>query len=194
MHAIKRRLTDLSLELAEDVKTLRVLVNDAWKACIMEYFQVVTMRLVDPQYSHEYFTSSLHDSIEFQKFSQELNDNKEFRNRQIWRAWTYIRPLVVKYINENKDGRIGHLDKGRRHSVWHNLGLVFGRLPRAISERDRPDRYVTEQEWRQLSPRLINGLLDEVIVMCGYQEKRKGDWKYADVFATNPQRLISLLA
>ena len=91
MAGLIRRWSEHSRELEPQVNILKALVRHAWKLCIIEYFQVVAMRLVDPQYSQYYFNSAIHDSVEFQKFSEELN-GKEFQNRQIWRAWTYIRP------------------------------------------------------------------------------------------------------
>jgi len=189
MAKLIRRWSDLSRELAPEVETLKGLVRTAWKICIMEYFQVVAMRLVDPQYSHCYFSSAIHDSVEFQKFSEELN-SVGFRNRQVWRAWTYIRPLVVKYIG--RDDNIDRLDKGRATSVLYIVSLSLGRFPKAASEKDRPKRKVTLKQWTQIPPTLLNGLLDEAITVCGYQEQQK-EWKYDDVFGANPQRLEQLL-
>ena len=194
MQAVRRTFSELSnrsKELAPEVDVLRGLVKDAWKNCIVEYFQVVAMRVVDPQYSYFYFNATLHDSVEFTKFCKELN-NEEFQNRQIWRAWTYIRPLVVKYVGE-QTGEVERLDRGLNHATWFRFDLILRGFPEATFEKERPNRKVTEEQWDQTSE-LLNELLDEAILLCGYKKENESNWVYKDVFTDNPQRLNSILA
>src|SRR5947207_10393464 len=121
----------LSWNHSADVYALREIVQEAWIACLQEYLQIVTMRLVDAQYSRQFFNSTFHDSYEFYYFAQELNDPK-FSNSQVWRAWRYIRPLVTKYVPESEDkllGTIRDLDHGYDcdlFAILFRLSLILG--------------------------------------------------------------------
>ena len=128
-----------SFDHAEDVDDLRHVVRDAWTACLHEYLQVITMRLVDPQYSQRFFNSTFHDIYEFYFFSKEL-DTKSMGNWQVWRAWRYIRPLVVKYVlksDKEKQEIIKRLDHGYACDVFalcFRCSLILGRPPKAAAD------------------------------------------------------------
>jgi hypothetical protein len=179
-----------NMPLAPEVDDLNAVTLEAWKACILEYIRVVAVRVIEPQHSHSYFNSALHDSVEFKKFSGGLETG--FSNRQVWRAWTYIRPLVVKYLSETHDTVI-KLDKGRANSWVHKLNWVLGNLPKAASE-EKPALAITEAQWNRIPASCLNGILDEAILICGYVEETKEGWVYSDVFGKKPRRLTSLLA
>src|SRR5271169_3065783 len=50
-------MSDASRQLADDVQALRRIVAEAWLQCMSEYFQLITLRLVDPKYSRDYIDS-----------------------------------------------------------------------------------------------------------------------------------------
>lgn len=187
-------MSDASRQLADDVKALRGVVAEAWSQCMWEYFQLVTLRLIDPKYSRDYIDSCLSDSVEFNNFSRQLNSD-EFRNRQVWRAWHYIRELVIKYHQTSDDKRIARLDKGAKESTRFKFTQYLGgSLPKAQSERGRPQRKVRPEEWNRLPQPSLNALLDEAVEMCGYEVQEREDWKYEQVFSANSQRLMGILA
>jgi hypothetical protein len=184
-------MSDASRQLADDVQALRRIVNEAWFQCLSEYFQLVTLRLIDPKYSRDYIDSCLSDAVEFNNFTRQL-DSHEFRNRQVWRAWHYIRELVVKY--QDSDGEtIARLDKGARESTRFKFIQCFGgNLPKAHSERGRPKRKLTPGEWNRLPKKSVNIMLDEAIEMCGCEVPVRKDWNYDDVFSNQPQRIMEI--
>jgi hypothetical protein len=189
-NVLKRKQTQQSCDLAPAVEDLKDLTLEAWKACIKTYIRVAAVRVIEPQHSHSYFKSALHDSVEFKKFWDQFETG--FSNRQVWRAWTYIRPLVVKYLGET-EGKVVKLDKGCANSWLHKLNFVLGKLPKAASD-EKPALDISEAQWNRIPAICLNGILDEAVLICGYVEETKKDWAYSDVFAANPQRLISLLA
>ena len=57
-------------------------------------------KLIDEQYTLDYLNPALHDAIIFRNFFDDLSSS-DFRNRQVWQAWYYIHPLIVKYMESN---------------------------------------------------------------------------------------------
>jgi hypothetical protein len=181
---------DDQLQQAANVKILVDIVYDAWCRCIWDYFQLVTLRLVDPLSAQSYIESCLHDSVEFNNFTHQLT-SQEFRNTQVWRAWNYIRELITKY--KPGDPRIQRLDKGARESKRYKLGKFLAGSPlRATILMDRPDRIVTLSEWNRFPQHSLNALLDEATEMCGREVLERMNWEYTDVFADQSPRLTAI--
>lgn len=181
-------------QLQQDVyvKILVSIVRDAWCRCIWDYFQLVTLRLVDPHSAQSYIDSCLNDSVEFNNFTRQLT-SLEFRNTQVWRAWCYIRELVTKY--KPGDPRIEMLDKGSRDSIRYKLEkFLAGSPPRAKVLMERPDRTVTPSEWNRFPQHSLNALLDEATEMCGREVLERKKWEYTDVFADRSPRLTAIFA
>lgn len=174
------------------VNLLRGIVADAWARCILDYFQLVTLRLVDQYSAQSYIDSCLNDSAEFNNFTRQLL-GPEFRPKQVWRAWGYIRELVIKY--RPGDMKINVLDAGTRESVRFKLSqFLSGNPPKATVLMDRPERTVTETEWNRLPQRSLNSLFAEATEMCGREVVDQSDWKYTDVFVEQSPRLQAIFA
>ena len=168
------------------------IVAEAWSRCIRDYFQLVTLRLVDPHFAQSYIESCLNDSAEFNNLTRQLTSS-ELGNTQVWRAWYYVRELVIKYRPD--DIRIGRLDKGARESTRFKWGqFLTGSPPKATILMERPERKVTWEEWDKLPQRSLNDLLDEATEMCGREVLERKNWNYADVFAEQSDRLRAIFA
>lgn len=194
MQRVLRSLTNLSDEsprLVQTVKMLRGVVSEAFIQCISDYIRLVTLRVLDPYYSRDYIKACLRDTVQFKDFFSQI-DSSEFNKRYVWRAWHYIRELVVKYLGE-KDGQIALLDKRESESTWFQFTKFLRRYPQAAAGKGRPTRVVTEEDWGRIPQYSRNDLVDHAILMHGYEEQNKKDWGYNDVFAPNPQRLLSAL-
>jgi hypothetical protein len=184
-------LSDQSQELAEEVERLKKVVAAASAACAWEYFELVTLRALDPLYARNYVDSCQNDLVEFNNFSRQLH-GPNFKNRYVYRAWYYIKALVVKYTPPG-DGMIERLEGGAKASIRFRLSQFLGSPPKAASKGDRPERKVTEDEWNSLPQTSLNQLLDRAVEMCGYELREDGDWTYADVFDHRSQRLHAIL-
>ena len=186
-----RSLTEMSRSLEGDVDVLKELVRDAWDGCVFEYFQLITIRLIDPKYSQKYTPSALHDAVVINNLSKELS-GPDFRNRQVWRAWHYIRAMVVKYVDES-DGRIQQMDRAAAESIHFKITRLLSKPPQATSDKDRPMRTVSEEQWKSLPQESLNLALDEATELCGYQKRNKFmEWRYNHIFGHNsPNRIIS---
>jgi hypothetical protein len=181
-----RSLTEMSRALEGDVDVLKDLVREAWGACILEYFRLITIRLMDPKYSQKYTHSTLHDVVVINNLSKELN-GPDFRNRQVWRAWHYIRAMVVKYVDEF-DGRVQQMDQATANSIHFKITRLVSKPPQATSDKERPMRKVSEDEWMSLPQESLNLALDEATGLCGYQERNKDmEWRYFDIFWRNSE-------
>lgn len=175
MDLIRRISGDMRRDLAKDVTSLKELVKEAWRTCTVEYFQLIIKRLVNPTEPQEFTKSVLHDLVVFKTFSEELLANT-FRNRQVWRAWHYIRELVVKYIpkiGDKLDSRIIALDNGLDDSVRFKLTTSLATPPRAAPERTkRPDSKITEGQWNGIPNNSLKKLLDEASrEICGRERE-----------------------
>ena len=178
--------------LADDVKSLRGLVSEAWAQCIWDYLQLVTLRLVDPNYPRQNINQCLSDSVEFNNFSQQLN-GPDFRNRQVWRAWFYIQDLVIKYLPQG-DGRIARMEQGTAECTWFNFTQFIGWSGlKATSKHLRPKIELSVSDWKTLPQTSLNNLLDQATENCGYEIGKREDWRYDDVFNFNSPRLTKLL-
>jgi hypothetical protein len=178
--------------LVNDVKALRDLVSEAWAQCIWDYLQLVTKRLVNRTYPRHHINQCLSDSVEFNNFSQQLN-GPEFRNRQVWRAWFYIRELVMKYLPKD-DGRIVRMEQGTVECTWFNFTqFIGGSGLKATSKHPRPSIEVSLADWNTLPQTSLNNLLDQAVENCGYEIGEREDWTREDVFNFNSQRLTKLL-
>ena len=176
-----------SLDLQPDVHVLTDCVKKAWAKCTFEYFQLMPMKLVDEQYTLDYLNPTLHDAIIFRNFFDDLNSS-DFRNRQVWQAWHYIRPLVVKYLDSND--QITHLDHRASTSIVFFFSRWLGGNRRARSKRDKPpDRKVTPDEWENVPAGPLNQLLNQAAEICGYQQEQR-IWEYKDVFPDDSHRIL----
>jgi hypothetical protein len=184
-------LSDESSQLVSYVKALRGVASEALYQCISDYILIVTLRVIDPHYSQKYIRACLRDGVEFKNFFSQI-DSPRFRSRHVWRAWHYIRELVVKYIGEG-DSQVKLLDTGAKESTRFQVTKFIGGLTQAEAGIGRPTRKVTKEEWRNIPQNSRNELVDRAIQMHGYEEQNKKDWGYDDVFASNPQRLLAIL-
>jgi hypothetical protein len=174
-------------DLGDDVAHLKELVKEASGACTIEYFQLIAMLCVNKKYSEQYTKSVLHDLVVFNGFSEELH-SLAFRNRHVWRAWYYIRDLVVKYVDENHS--VVRLDAGRADSIWFSLTTAWRMPPKAESKEGRP-RKVTKLEWDKISKTSLNLLLNEACKeICGIDGRK--EWRYEDLFDENPISIQAL--
>lgn len=184
-------MNDQIQEIA-DVTDLLGIVTDARSRCIWDYFQLVTLRLVDPHFAQSYIESCLNDSVEFNNLIRQLKDT-ELRHTHVWRAWYYIRELVIKY--RPQDIRIGRLDKGERESTRFKWGkFLAGSPPKATILMERPERIVTWSEWHKVPQYSLNALLDEATERCGRDVLVRKNWEYTDVFAEHSPRLKAIFA
>ena len=161
------------------VDTLKVLVTEAWTRCLWEYVQLAILRLVDPQYSQKFIANCLNDYVEFNNFMRQLNDDR-FRSRRVYRAWYYIRPLVMKYLPEGTEEIYKDLDKVLPGPCF--LKLVGG-LPKATPKKERPEKMLSKEQWNTLSRETRNRVLNDVVEKCGYKKVCR-DWEYEDVFVS----------
>jgi hypothetical protein len=168
-------------KLSEQERILRAVVNDAWTQCTWEYFQLATLRLVDPNYSRKYIKNCLNDSVEFNNFVRQLDDTS-FRPRQVYRAWHYVRALVVKYTPESEQHTYKTLDDGAKQSAIFTLVKLIGDLPQAEPKKGRPERKLSAEEWDTLAVSTRNRLLNDAVQNCGYERAELNDWAYCDVF------------
>src|SRR5204862_4010957 len=109
-------------QLCQYVEDLKDLVNDAWIRCLQDYFQLVTVRLMNPAKTQSYIDSCLNDSVEFNTLTRQVY-RTDFQNKQVWRAWHYIRELVIKYRRET-DIRIPRLEQGAKRNARVKLGQL----------------------------------------------------------------------
>jgi hypothetical protein len=168
-------------KLAKQEETLKAVVNEAWTQCTWEYFQLATLRLVAPDYSRKYIKNCLNDSVEFNNFVRQLDD-PSFRPRQVYRAWHYVRALVVKYTPDDAKENYKPLDDGAKQSALFALVKLIGDLPQAEPKQDRPTRKLSEDEWETLAVTTRNRLLNDAVQNCGYEQAEVKDWAYCDIF------------
>jgi len=175
------------------VNHLLGIVADAWSRCIWDYFQLVTLRLVDPHYAQRYIESCLKDFVEFNNLTRQLKST-ELRNKQVWRAWDYIRELVIKYQTID-DIRIATLDHGAKENTrfkWEQFLVGSHKKPTILMER--PIRRVTLEEWNKFQQSSLNSLLDEATEMCGREVENRENWNYNDIFGNESPRLKVIFA
>jgi hypothetical protein len=168
-------------KLTDQEITLREVVDIAWTQCTWEYFQLATLRIVVPDYTRKYIKNCLNDSVEFNNFVRQLNDTS-FRPRQVYRAWYYVRALVVKYTPDNQKDKYKCLDDGAKQSTLFTLVKFIGDLPQADPKKGRPDRKLSEDEWDTLAVTTRNRLLNDATQNCGYERTEPKDWTYCDIF------------
>lgn len=166
---------------AIQTQLLRAVVDEAWTHCVWEYLQLATLRLKYREYSQKYIRNCLQDSVEFNNLVRQLND-KSFRDRQVYRAWYYIRPLVVKYLPKSAADNYKDLDNGSGKSAMFMVVRLVGDLPRAEPEPERPKRILSLEEWETFSTGTRNRLLNDAISNCGYERRDPKDWEYEDLF------------
>jgi hypothetical protein len=177
----------LSLDPSQDVVDLRDVVQESWTACLHEYMQIVIMRLVDAQYSQKFFSSTFHDIYEFYFFSKELNDPK-FPNRRVWRAWRYIRPLVLKYADDSDPQLVETIRRLNHGYTYHllawsfKLSFIVGPPPIAAADKARPSRTVSREQWDSLAEQTRNTFLNEAREICGYEGDQSSGWEYSAIF------------
>lgn len=186
-------LSDVSRDPSDNVETLRGVIAEALMLCMVEYFQLVTLRLADAKYCRDYLDACLNDAAELNDFGQQL-DSVGFRRKQIWRAWQYIRELVVKYLPAD-DPTITNLDKGAKDSLALRFTkFVKGGLRKVQCQRKRPGRKLTKDEWNSIPQNSLNAVLDAAAEMCGSEDLEKRDWMYDDLFSDLSERLMEILA
>jgi hypothetical protein len=112
---------------------------------------------------------------------RQLNESS-FRNRYVYRAWHYVRPLVVKYLPPSAAENYKPLDDGSCKSAMFILTKFIGDLPTAEFSPERPKRKLSLEEWESLSAGTRNRLLDDAVANCGYKRRQNKDWEYEDVF------------
>lgn len=160
---------------------LRVVIDEAWSHCLWEYLQLATLRLKDREYSQKYLRNCLKDSAEFNNVVRQLN-HSSFRDRQVYRAWYYVRPLVIKYLPQSASEDYKPLDEGSGRSAMFMVVKLIGDLPKAEPKSERPKRRLSLEEWESLSATTRNRLLDDAVANCGYERRQNKDWEYEDVF------------
>lgn len=174
---------DLSRDLAKDVADLNELVERATRACTIEYFQLITVPLIRPTETQQYPKSTLNDLVVFNIFTQDLHSQR-FRSRYIWRAWWYIRDLILEYI-PGADNRVKSLNDGMAGSLWFKLTTAFWKPRTAEFEKrtanGRVKVNVTKDDWEKIPSEPLNKLLNQASSeICGY--KGRDRWLYDDVF------------
>jgi hypothetical protein len=171
-------------KLSEQVKTLEAVVNEAWTECTWEYFQLATLRLVDPEYARKYIGNCLDDSVEFNNFVRQLDDPKSRPTStvHICRGWYYIRTLVEKYLPKDAHENYKLLDKGEEQSRGFAVVKFLSKPPKAEPKKDRPTRKLSEEEWMTLPVSTRNRLLNNAIYNCGYEPTKDKDWMYSEIF------------
>ena len=192
---IFRTLSDLSREWKTEVDVLRPLVYEAWNNCTIDYIQlrIAALASKDEPYN-DYLRQAVRDLASFKTFSSDLEPSR-FPNRYVWRAWHYIRPLVIKYISDTEnDGRIQRLDDGKQRSFiqFWLCGLVSG-FRQAEAKSPRPTPTITEVQWNQLPPDPLDSTLIQAVRFCGYEKISSEPWNYSDIFGPNSQTFMDTI-
>jgi len=173
-----------SHELKTDVDILKGLLIRTQTICMYEYFQLLAVSYIDKNYSFNYLGSTMHDSVELGKLSRDMN-SKDYRNRNVWESWHYIRPLVTKYISSESE-EVTRLDRGLASSAtfWFRRLIGDVRSP-ARSENERPQLSIFEARLATIDLDSLNNVLDDISVIWGFRKTQK--WDCHTIF--NPQRL-----
>jgi hypothetical protein len=189
-----RRLTELSREWKPEVEILKDVVCRAWDNCKVEYIQlrVATITPMDSDSHLDRITEIIDDLESFKNLHLDLTD--KFRSRHVWRAWHYIRPLVVKYVPDwGNDGQIKHLDKGKQKLeaivVFWMYGVLEG-FPTVKAEQRKPKVVVTEFQWCQLPQDPLYRTVTDAAQFCGYKKKSPEPWHYSVIFNTDSTRFL----
>ena len=187
-----RRLTELSREWKPEVEVLKTLVGRAWDNCKIEYIQlrVAAITVADESYDDR-IAEIIYDMESFKNFHSDVTSDK-FRNRYIWRAWHYIRPLVMKYIPDwENHGEFDRLDKGKHKAilVFWMYGLLEG-FRKVKAEERKPKLAVSEYQWYQIPQDPLNRTVTDAAQFCGYEKKSTERWHYSVIFDTDATRFL----
>jgi len=178
----RRTSSQESQELKPDVDILKGLVIKAWTICKYEYIQLLAMSYIKKEYSLDFLSSTMYDSVELSKVSRDL-DSKEYRNRKVWRSWRYIRPIVVKYIPKSESAEVTRLDNGLDASVVRWFRQLVGDVRPAQPEENRPRVYISEDQWKTIDQDSLKDVLNDISEVWGYQKNLR--WNYHDIFESS---------
>jgi len=144
-----------------------------------EYFQLIAVSYIDKKYAYNYLGSTMHDSVELGKLLREMQ-SKDYRNRNVWESWHYIRSLVRKYIPSESEEVI-RLERGLDSSATFLFRRLIGdvRDP-AQFENERPQLSIFEARCAPTDLDSLNEVLNDISVIWGFQKTKK--WEYCDIF------------
>ena len=190
---IFRSLSQLSRDWKGEVVVLKELVRQAWNNCTIDYVQlrVAGMARKDERYD-DFLKNTVRDLASFKKFTSDL-ELPTFRNRYVWSAWHYIRPLVMKYIPDwQHDGDFLRLDKRKEESVlqFWLCGIIAG-FDQAQTGDLRPNPSISEDDWNHFPPDPLDMTITHAVRFCGYERASSERWQYSEVFGLNSQNFIS---